>query len=125
MGIGGDSLMQYVAHSDNHVAAVREELSQENNSQCKELGEEYIRLFRDIGNREALTRRFFLFFQYESLPGRNMRDSNYAEIIGSIQTAAQNARAYFTQCGNIVQPKDEDSFTAEVLYMFFNRQSCS
>lgn len=29
------------------------------------------------------------------------------------------------QCGNaIVQPEDEDVFTAEVLYMFFNRSSC-
>ena len=34
----------------------------------------------------------------------------------------QNARTYFAQCGNsIVQPKDEDAFTAEVLYMYFNR----
>ena len=42
-----------------------------------------------------------------------------------IQTAVQNAKTYFMQCGNaIVQPEDEDVFTAEVLYMFFNRSSC-
>ena len=42
-----------------------------------------------------------------------------------IQTATQNARTYFTQCGNaIVQPEDEDQFVAEILYMFFNRKSC-
>lgn len=36
-----------------------------------------------------------------------------------IQTAVQNAKTYFMQCGNaIVQPEDEDAFTAEVLYMF-------
>ena len=42
-----------------------------------------------------------------------------------LQTAEQNARAYFTQCGNsIVQPKDPDEAVAEILYMFFNRRSC-
>lgn len=113
------------ADSDNHIAAVRQELSVEDNPQCRELGDEYIKLIRDVGSREALTRRFFLIFQYEPPPGRNQADSNYAEICGTIQTAAQNARAYLMQCGNnIVSPQDEDLFTAEILYMFFNRRSC-
>jgi hypothetical protein len=111
------------ADSDKHIAMLKEELAQEENPQCKELGEDYIKLIRDVGNREALTRRFFLIYQYEPLAGRNQ--SNYADICGALQTAAQNARTYFLQCGNsILQPKDEDAFTAEILYMFFNRKSC-
>lgn len=39
-----------------------EELEHEENPQCKELGEGYIGLIKDVGNREALTRRFFLIF---------------------------------------------------------------
>jgi hypothetical protein len=113
------------ADSDKHIAALREELALEENQQCRELGEEYIKLIRDVGSREALTRRFFLIFQYEPPPGRNQSDSNYAEIVGTIQTAAQNAKAYLLQCGNnIVQPQDEDTFCAEIVYMFFNRRSC-
>ena len=113
------------ADSDKHIASLREELALEDNPQCRELGEEYIKLIRDVGSREALTRRFFLIFQYEPPPGRNQIDPDYAEIYGAIQTAAQNARAYFMQCGNsIVQPRDEDTFVAEILYMFFNRRSC-
>lgn len=39
--------------------------------------------------------------------------------------AEQNARTYFTKCGNsIVQQNDPDEETAEILYMFFNRRSC-
>lgn len=39
-----------------------------------------------------------------------------------LQTAEQTARAYFMQCGNsIVQSKDPDEATAEILYMFYNR----
>jgi hypothetical protein len=113
------------ADSDNHIAMLREELEREDNPKCRELGEDYINLIRDVGNREALTRRFFLIFQYEAVSGRGGVRPDYGEVCGALQTVVQNARAYFLQCGNnIVQPRDEDTFTAEVLYMFFNRKSC-
>ena len=113
------------ANSDKHVAMVREELSREENQQCRQLGEEYLRLIKDVGNKEALSRRFFLIFQYEPPAGTRSSGESYADIYGMIQTAVQNAKTYFMQCGNaIVQPEDEDAFTAEVLYMFFNRSSC-
>ena len=111
------------ADSDKHVAMIRKELEQEDNEQCKALAKDYIRLIKDVGSREALTRRFFLIYQYEAI-GRNESD-DYGRIYGMLTTAEQNARAYFMQCGNsIVQPKDPDEATAEILYMFFNRRSC-
>ena len=111
------------ADSDKHIAMVREELAEEDNEKCRELSEDYIRLIKDIGNREALTRRFFLIFQYEAV-GRNESD-DYGKIYAMMQTAEQNARAYFMQCGNtVLQPKDPDEATAEILYMYFNRRSC-
>lgn len=111
------------ADSDKHIAMIRKELEKEENEQCKALCEDYIRLIKDVGSREALTRRFFLIFQYEAV-GRNESD-DYAKIYGMLMTAEQNARAYFLQCGNsIVQHKNPDEATAEMLYMFFNRKSC-
>lgn len=107
------------ADSDKHVAMVREELSRENDPQCRQLGEEYLRLIKDVGNKEALSRRFFLIFQYEPPAGKRNSGESYADIYSMIQTAVQNAKTYFMQCGNaIVQPEDENVFTAEVLYMF-------
>lgn len=111
------------ADSDKHVAMVKRELAAEENEQCKHLGEGYIRLIKDVGSREALTRRFFLIFQYEELHRTDSDD--FAKIYSALQTAEQTARAYFMQCGNsILQPKDPDEAAAEILYMFFNRQSC-
>lgn len=111
------------ADSDKHIAMVQQELEKEENPQCRELGQDYIRLIKDVGSREALTRRFFLIFQYEAVGRGDSHD--YAKIYGMLQTAEQNARAYFSQCGNsIVQPKDPDGATAEILYLFFNRRSC-
>lgn len=111
------------ADSDKHVAMVREELEAEPSEECKHLGEDYINLIKDVGSREALTRRFFLIFQYEEL--RRNETDDFSQIFSMIQTAEQNARAYFMQCGNnILQPEDPDEATAEILYMFFNRRSC-
>jgi hypothetical protein len=111
------------ADSDKHIAMIRKELEEEDSPQCKKQAEGYIRLIKDVGSREALTRRFFLIFQYEAV-GRHETD-DFAQIFGTLQAAEQNARAYFMQCGNsILQPKDPDEATAETLYMIFNRRSC-
>ncbi len=111
------------ADSDKHVSMVEKELETEENEKCKQLGEGYIRLIKDVGSREALTRRFFLIFQYEEL--RRTDSDDLGKIYAALQTAEQTAKAYFSQCGNsIVQPKDPDEATAEILYMFFNRRSC-
>ncbi len=111
------------ADSDKHVAMVRRELEDEENEQCKHLGEGYLKLIKDVGSREALTRRFFLIFQYEDMHRTDSDD--IGKIYGALQTAEHTARAYFLQCGNsILQPKDPDEATAEILYMFFNRRSC-
>ena len=111
------------ADSDKHVALIRRELAEEENEQCRAMGEDYIRLIKDVGSREALTRRFFLIYQYEAI-GRNESD-DYAKIYSMLVSAEQNARAYFMQCGNnIIQPKNPDQAVAEILYMFFNRRSC-
>ncbi len=61
-------------------------------------------------------------FQYEDY----QRSNDYAKIYSMLQTAEQTARAYFTQCGNsILQPQNPDEATAEILYMYFNRNSCT
>ena len=111
------------ADSDKHIAMLQKETETEESEQCKKLSEGYIRLIKDVGSREALTRRFFLIFRYEEL--RRNENSDYGQICSTLLTAEQNARAYFMQCGNnILQSKDPDEATAEILYMFFNRRSC-
>ncbi len=109
------------ADADHYIATLRKDLENEKNTACRSLGEDYIKLIQDIGSREALTRRFFLIFEYESA---QRSTDDLGRIYAALQTAEQNARAYFTGCGNtIVQPNDPDEWTAEILYMFFNRRS--
>ncbi len=110
------------ADSDKYIALLRSDIEREDNERCKQLGEGYIRLIKGVGNREALTRRFFLIFQYEA---QSALGDDEDKIYGVLQTVEQNARAYFLLCGNgILQPRDADEATAEILYTVFNRRSC-
>lgn len=74
-----------------------------------------------MGNNQALTRRFFLIFEYEGA----QRD-DISTVCCALRTAEQNARNYFGQCGNsIIAPSDEEEATAEILYTFFNRKTAT
>ena len=105
------------ADIDRHVQTVRRELAQETNAHCRELQEDYLRLIRQLGSREAITRRFFLIFEHEPLPGTK-RGHEEEEAIASLQTAARTAANYLRQCGNtvVLNHEDENEATAEVLY---------
>ncbi len=110
------------ADAERHIELLKKDMAGETNQQTKELSKAYIKLIRDVGSQEALTRRFFLIMEYEPITSKY---GDYPEIFQTLQSAAQTAKTYFSQCGNnIVVSKNEDVFLGEILYMFFNRRSC-
>lgn len=42
-----------------HIDKLTDELLWEGSEECKKLGENYISLVKEVGNNQALTRRFF------------------------------------------------------------------
>ncbi len=110
------------ADIDRHVETVRKELERETDPHCRALQEDYLRLVRQLGSREAITRRFFLVFEYEELPGTR-RGHEEEEAIASLQTAARTASNYLRQCGNtVLMPEDEDLSASEILYNILCRK---
>lgn len=110
------------ADIDRHVETVRRELEQETDPHCRMLQEDYLRLIQQLGSREAITRRFFLIFEHEELPGTR-RGHEEEEAIASLQTAARTAANYLRQCGNtVVMPENEDEATCEILYNILCRR---
>ena len=104
------------ADIDRHVTAVRRELEHETDPHCRMLQEDYLRLIYQLGSREAITRRFFLIFEYEPLPGTR-RGNEEQEAVSQLQTAARSAANYLRQCGNsVISHEDEDEAVAEILY---------
>ncbi len=110
------------ADIDRHVDSVREELARETDSHCRMLQEDYLKLIRDLGSREAITRRFFLIFEHEPMPGAK-RGQEEDEAIAALQTAARTAANYLRQCGNtVVMPEEQDEAAAEILYHILCRR---
>ena len=110
------------ADIDRHVEGVREELARETDPHCRMLQEDYLKLIRDLGSREAITRRFFLIFEHEPMPGTK-RGQEEDEAIAALQTAARTAANYLRQCGNtVVMPEEQDEAAAEILYHILCRR---
>ncbi len=111
------------ADINRHLEAIREEMKSETDERCIALQKDYEKLIKQIGSKEAITRRFFIIFQYEPFTGSN-RHNEELDAINALTTAVQTARTYLHQCGNeIVQPDNEDELATEVLYNVLNRKS--
>lgn len=100
----------------SHLKTVQQEMEQETNEQCRLMQEDYLQFVKQISSREAVTRRFFLIFEYE--PWNNTkRSEEEKEAILSLESAVHTASNYLRQCGNeVLIPENEDEFTADVLY---------
>lgn len=110
------------ADINRHLQTVEREMAQETDEKCRLLQRDYTKLIRKIGSREAITRRFFIVFEYEPWNGRRGDEEN--EAIAALQTAARTASNYLRQCGNeVIQWEDENEAATDVLYSLLNRNS--
>lgn len=104
------------ADTGRHMEAVRWDMEKESNEQCRLMQEDYLRFVQQIGSREAVTRRFFLIFEFEPWYNTRRMDEE-SEAVASLQTAVHTAANYLRQCGNeVLIPENEDEFAVEVFY---------
>lgn len=110
------------ADINRHLQIVEREMAHESDEKCRLLQKDYTQLIRKIGSREAITRRFFIIFEYEPWNGRRGEDEN--EAVAALQTAARTAANYLRQCGNeVIAWDDENEAVTDVLYSLLNRSS--
>lgn len=110
------------ADINRHLELVWKEMQAEKDERCRMLQDDYLKFVQKIGSREAVTRRFFLIFEYEPFNSRNASES---DAIATLETVTSSARNYFRQCGNSIAEHDnEDEFQTEVFYDLLNRRAC-
>lgn len=101
---------------------VQAEIDREEDVRCRLLQEDYKKLLRTLGKREAISRRFFLIFEYE--PANRSGHPSEKEIHQWLYAAAETARKYLSLCGNVVPVhENETRFCADVLYQLLNRRT--
>lgn len=112
------------ADINKHLEQAALELERETDPHCRELQKDYIQFVKKLSSREAVSRRFFLIFEYE--PFNINRKEEEKDILAALETAVQTAKTFLYQCGNDVQVHDnEDEFTTDVLYTLLNRTLCT
>lgn len=110
------------ADINRHLETIREEMKTETDERCLALQRDYENLIRQIGTKEAITRRFFIVFEHEPLTAN--RGNEEKEAITALATAVRTAETYLRQCGNeVLTPDNEDEMATEVLYSVLNRRS--
>jgi len=112
------------ADINKHLEQSQLELERETDPHCQELQRDYIQFVQNLSSREAVSRRFFLIFEYE--PFNANRKEEEREILAALETASQTAKTFLYQCGNeVVSHDNEDEFTTDVLYTLLNRTLCT
>ena len=110
------------ADINRHLETIREEMKTETDERCLALQRDYENLIRQIGTKEAITRRFFIVFEHEPLTAN--RGNEEKEAITALATAVRTAETYLRQCGNeVLTPENENEMATEVLYSVLNRRS--
>ena len=103
------------ADINRHLDTVRKEMEKETNERCIQMQKDYMEFVQRVGTQEAVTRRFFLIFEYE--PWNPSQRGNETEAVSFLKSAVHTASAYLRNCGNVVlRPENEDEETAKALY---------
>lgn len=106
-----------------YLSKLRRDAQEEPNPAVLAHHKDYLRFVRQLGTRDAVSRRFFAVIEYEGQT--NERKTPYAEVVSTLETAARTFRTYLGQCGNgIVEHENEDEFLTAVFYDLLNRQTC-
>lgn len=105
-----------------YLDKLRRDAANEPDAAVRKRHRNYIRFVKRLGSRDAVSRRFFVIFQYEA--PTNERNISYAEIVSTLETTARNFRTYLAQCGNaIVEHGNEDEFLTDIFYTLLNRRT--
>lgn len=112
------------ADINKHLNQSIMEMKNESDIRCQALQEDYIGFVQNLSSKEAVSRRFFLIFEYE--PFNANRKTEEREIHAALETTVQTAKTYLYQCGNqIAEHGNEDEFSTDVLYTLLNRSLCA
>jgi hypothetical protein len=108
------------ADINQHIDIIHREMELETDKNCRALQEDYEKLLKKIGSKEAITRRFFLIFEHESFGKHDTEE----DIKSALKTAVETAKIYLRQCGNnIIKPENEDEAITGYLYDLLNRKT--
>ena len=109
------------------LARTIEEMEREENPKCRELDRDYIGHIQSIATNNAISRRFFVVFEYNNpVPAYNPTE---ADIRFSLESTVRSFRSYLSRCGNSTvefeREEDENEFLLGLLFMLLDHYNTS
>lgn len=106
------------ADIDAYCEQMERYYNSETNEKCREMIWEDAELVNYLATNEALTRRFYLAFQYAGLA------SDFETIAKELSDAAETAFQYLDYCGlEVLRHDDYDEFLFRTLYTIYHKQT--
>ena len=106
----------------DYVARMKAYAETEENEKCREMIEDNIAEVDWLGASSAITRRFFLVFQYE--PQMKAKRNTVRAIAQRLSEEADTARRYLDVCGlEVLEPRYADNTVLELLYELINKKT--
>lgn len=88
----------------------------------RKLRNDYIRTIKSLSMEETLTYRYYYIFEYEGKSG--IRADDIQSIYREMMLTKATLKNIMYECGNMVaDPENENLYTLDILYKFFNRSS--
>jgi len=103
------------ADINKHLDRIRQEIENEPDEKCRDLQRDYEELIHKLGSKEAVTRRFFIIFEYEPF---SRREDNEIQAVSALQTAVNTAKTFLLQCGNEVIEAHSTKLTATLVQQY-------
>lgn len=100
------------------LARTREEMERETNMACRQMDEDYIGHIQSIATNNAISRRFFVIFEYTNpLPAYSPAEE---EIRFVLESTVRTFLSYLSRCGNQIlefeNEAEENEFLLQALY---------
>lgn len=106
----------------DYVARMKACAEVEENEKCREMIEDNIAEVDWLGASSAITRRFFLIFQYE--PQMKAKRNTARAIAERLNEEADTARRYLDVCGlEVLEPRYADNSVLDLLYEIINKNT--
>ena len=106
------------ADISSFLARTIEEMEREQNPKCRELDKDYIEHIQSIATNNAISRRFFVIFEYHNpIPAYNPTE---ADIRFALEGVVRSFRSYLSRCGNSTvefeREKEENEYLLSLLF---------
>ncbi len=109
-----------------HLEKLQKDIDNETDEKCRALQEDYKKLIKSLGQKEAIVRQFFIIFEYDRFSNSYGNKSEEQDIIAELESVSNNIRSYLKSCGNdIISHSDENYFLMDLFYNILNREKAS